>query len=100
MSRVNIGQALIDQVHNVMTEGVGGRGYLCHPCIANLWVLIDDDRNVLYQELEDLRSEHGDNHHVQPEDEEEYQRRFSSVSGPDNQVNSLLLDTKDEVTNN
>ena len=70
---------------------MGGRGYLCHPCIANLWVLIDDDRNVLYQELEDLRSEHGDNHHGQPDDEEEYQRRFSSVSGPDNQVKNTTF---------
>ena len=90
MCRVNIRHMLIDQVMFLEREGVGGRGYLCHPCIANLWVLIDDDRNVLYQELEDLRSEHGDNHHGQPDDEEEYQRRFSSVSGPDNQVKRKL----------
>ena len=91
MCRVNIRHMLIDQVMFLEREEVvGGRGYLCHPCIANLWVLIDDDRNVLYQELEDLRSEHGDNHHGQPDDEEEYQRRFSSVSGPDDQVNRQL----------
>lgn len=69
---------------------VVGNTYLCQPCIANLWVLIDDDRNVLYQELEDLRSEHGENNHVQQDNEEDYQRRFSSVSGPDdNQVKSF-----------
>ena len=91
MCLVNIRHTLIDQIMFLEREEVvGGRGYLCHPCIANLWVLIDDDRNVSYQELEDLRSEHGDNHHGQPDDEEEYQRRFSSVSGPDNQVKRKL----------
>ena len=41
-----------------------------------------------YQELEDLRSEQGDNHLLaQPDLEEDYQRRYSSASGPDNQVN-------------
>jgi len=47
--------------------------------------LADINRRMSIEELEDLRSEHGDNHHGQPDDEEEYQRRFSSVSGPDNQ---------------
>lgn len=45
-----------------------------------------DNRRMSIEELEDLRSEQGDNHLLaQPDLEEDYQRRYSSASGPDNQ---------------
>jgi len=48
--------------------------------------LADISRRMSIEELEDLRSEHGDNHHVhQHNHDEDYHRRFSSVSGPDDQ---------------
>merc|ERR1711874_243367 len=50
-----------------------------------------DNRRMSIEELEDLRSEQGDNHLLaQPDLEEDYQRRYSSASGPDNQNSNIL----------
>lgn len=51
--------------------------------------LADYNRRMSIEELEDLRSEHGENNHVQQDDEEDYQRRFSSVSGPDDNQDTV-----------